>query len=157
MAEQLTQRVGLPPQGCRYPLWAWARYNGIRHPRPDLRASGHCRPGTQATMLELELPAHQVLLSDFQKWHAVLNRSYLADSEDELEDFEEALQSAGVPDTWPYPEPFATRVVRSWERVFDIEGGEVALWGPVEERQVQAAFWELHLERVRRVFSFQAR
>lgn len=108
-------------------------------------------------MLELELPAHQVLLSDFQKWHAVLNRSYLADSEDELEDFEEALQSAGVPDTWPYPEPFATHVVKSWERVFDIEGGEVALWGPVEERQVQAAFWELHPEHVRRVFSFRAR
>ncbi|HYO73983.1 MAG TPA: DUF3841 domain-containing protein [Archangium sp.] len=157
MGEQLAKRVGPPPRGCRYPLWAWVQYGGENRLRPDLRATGHCPPGTHAVRIEAVLPRESVLLSDFQKWHAVLNRTYLAHSEPEARDFEKALRRAGVANAWPYPEPFASRVIKSWERVFELSGGEEAHWGPARERQLQAVFWELRAAQVRRLTPFVAR
>ncbi|MFE8605254.1 DUF3841 domain-containing protein [Archangium violaceum] len=157
MGEQLAKRVGPPPPGCRYPLWAWVQYGGEGRPQPDLRARGHCPPGTRAIRIEAVLSRRSVLLSDFQKWHAVLNRTYLADSERDARAFERALRRAGVTDAWPYPEPFASRVIQSWERVFELSDDDEAWWGPARERQLQAVFWELHAAQVRRLTPFVAR
>src|SRR6218665_994059 len=156
MGARLAEQVPRP-RGCHYPLWAWAQYAGSSRPRPDLRARGHCPPGTRAVLLELELPRKHVLLSDFQKWHAVLNRRYLADTERQHGTFERALRRAGVPETWPYPEPFASQLIGSWNRVFDLSGKDTAYWGPLNQREIQAVFWELRAEHVRGITGFRAR
>ncbi len=41
MAEQMRERLGPPPRGVSYPLWAWARCDGIDRPKPDLRSWRH--------------------------------------------------------------------------------------------------------------------
>lgn len=54
-------------------VWAWYRFGGADKPRPDLRGSGFADPGTELTLLTLEVPESHVLLSDFDAWHCVLN------------------------------------------------------------------------------------
>ncbi len=155
MAEQM--RLRLPPPHARVPLWGWYRWRGIRQCRPDLRASGHLVKGVPGVRIELELPEDRALLSDFDAWHCVLNRYFLSLREQEEEAFAEELERAEVQPGWPYAEPFHSKVVSSWERIFDLKAGDPEWWGPVSERSVQATFWELPLSQVRRVDRFTAR
>jgi hypothetical protein len=150
------RRVGPPARAGLYPLWAWYRFDGIRRPRPDLRTAGFFQRGTPAVLWELEVPEGHALLSDFQRWHAVLNRVYLPCSEADAQRFEADLRRAGIPERWPYPEPFREQVLRSWQRIFDLEDACDA-WEPPAERQIQAALWELPLAWVRRRTPFIAR
>jgi hypothetical protein len=155
MAEQM--RLRLSPPGGGFPLWGWYRCEGIRRERPDLRAAGYLRTGTPGVRIEFELPDSMVLLSDFEAWHCVLNRSLLSLTEHEFETFHAELDSTGVDGRWPYAEPFRSRVVSSWQRIFDLEGGDPEWRGPPSGRSIQATFWELRLPQVRRVDFFRAR
>ena len=155
MAEQM--RLRLPHPHARFPLWGWYRWQGIQQARPDLRASGHLEKGMAGVRIEFEVPEDRVLLSDFDAWHCVLNRCFLSLREEEEETFAENLKRAGVRWGWPYPEPFHSRIVSSWERIFNLEAGAPEWWGPLSERSVQATFWELGLSQVRRVDRFTAK
>ena len=155
MAEQM--RLRLPPPHPHFPLWAWHRWQGTRRARPDLRASGHLMKGAPAVRIEFELSEDRVLLSDFDAWHCVLNRCFLSLQEQEEEAFAADLKKGGLSARWPYPEPFHSRVVSSWQRIFDLDAGDPDWWGQLSERSVQATFWELALSQVRRVDRFTAR
>ncbi len=156
MADQMLSRLPAVP-GARFPLWGWYRWQGISRTRPDLRATGHLEKGTSGVRIELEIPHEKVLLSDFDAWHSVLNGSYLSISEKDEDAFAEDLKKAGPGWGWPYPEPFRSRVVSSWQRIFDMDAGEPEWWGALSERSVQATFWEIDLSQVRRADRFTAR
>ena len=66
LAREMTKRVGPPPQGVDYPVWAWYMQNG-RHKKPDLRSERWCYgPGDEDyCCIELEIVPQRVLLSDF--------------------------------------------------------------------------------------------
>ena len=155
MSEQM--RLRLLPHPARFPLWGWYRWEGTERCRPDLRAGGHLARGEAGVRIEIKLPDDMVLLSDFQAWHCVLNRCLLSLNEHEFEAFHAELESKGADGPWPHPEPFHTQVVSSWERIFDLGGGDVEWRGPVSRRSVQATFWELTLHQIRRVDRFRAR
>jgi hypothetical protein len=155
MSDQM--RLRLPPHHTRVPLWGWYRWQGTKQCRPDLRASGHLARGLPGVRIELELPEDSVLLSDFDSWHCVLNRCFLSLNEQEDETFVRELERTGVEQRWPYPEPFDLRVVSSWQRIFDLEAGDVEWRGPLSERSIQATFWELTIPQIRRVDIFRAR
>ena len=73
MSDQMSKRIGPPPSGVRFPVWAWYQWEGIRK-RPDMRH--HCRGSNkeeEIVLLTIEVPDDQVLLSDFDYWHFVLN------------------------------------------------------------------------------------
>jgi hypothetical protein len=70
MRQQMQSRIS--GYGGRYPWWGWA------YPKPDLRRAGHLPRSTRGVRLELELLDEEALVSDFNAWHAVLNRGYLA-------------------------------------------------------------------------------
>ena len=148
MREQMARRI--PGYGGHYPWWGWVN-------RPDLRRSGHLPPGTKGVRLELEVPDAEVLLSDFDAWHCVLNRSYLALTEEEDEAWEARFRSA-VPDpyAWPPPEPWYSEILASWERIFDLHALAATDWRG-GERHLQATFECLRLADVRRVKPFVAR
>jgi hypothetical protein len=141
MADQM--RLRLPLHGAKFPLWGWYRWQGTEQCRPDLRASGHLTKGTVGVRIEFDLPEENILLSDFNGWHCVLNRCFLSISEQEYEAFIGDLEKGGVEWGWPYPEPFHLRVVSSWQRIFDLEAGDVECWGLLCKRSIQATFWEL--------------
>ncbi|MBC7099393.1 DUF3841 domain-containing protein [Candidatus Bipolaricaulota bacterium] len=149
MRAQMKRRI-LGYRG-HYPWWGW------HSPRPDLRRSGHLPRGTQGVCLELELDPHEVLLSDFDVWHVVLNRGYLALGEDEEEEWYQRLEAA-VPDSRirPLPEPWWSDMLSSWERIFDLEALAASeYWRG--ERYIQATFEVLRLADVRKCKPFVAR
>lgn len=39
MAEQMKKRIGEPPEGVIFPVWAWYQWEGMRK-RPDMRVHG---------------------------------------------------------------------------------------------------------------------
>lgn len=69
MMEQMGKRIS--NYAGEYPVWLWTE-------RPDLRRSGHLEKREQGVLLKIELDPKDVLLSDFQAWHIVLNHSYLS-------------------------------------------------------------------------------
>ncbi|MDZ7840387.1 MAG: DUF3841 domain-containing protein [Gammaproteobacteria bacterium] len=92
MNEQMRRRLGPPPRGSRYPVWAWKVYDSDS-PRPDLRCVAHLPRGTRGARLEIDVPDERVLLSDFMRWHSVLNGGYLYD---DLREDEEMETPAGL-------------------------------------------------------------
>lgn len=134
-----------------FPWWAWYR------PKPDLR--GHSRsslPGDRQVRLHLAVPHERVLLSDYMSWHTVLNARFLAVSEAEDQAWVEELVQNGIDRfVWPLPEPWLSRVVASWERVFDLDVLADGGYWPVST--IQASFESLCLEHVVEVTTFMTR
>ncbi len=134
-----------------YPWWAWCR------PKPDLRRwHAHCIPsGTRGVRLELAVPAEHVLVSHESLWHFVLNRWCLLLTEPEELAWDAQLMPTGL---HPYdqclPEPWFSRVIASWERIFDLEAVEATgAWSPA----LQATFERLDLADVIAVTEFTGR
>lgn len=149
MCAQMERRI-LGYRG-HYPWWGW------HISRPDLRQSGHLPRGTRGVRLELELKPAEVLLSDFDAWHFVLNRGYLAYSEEEDEVWYRRFEAA-VPDrwAWPLPESWHSDLLTSWERIFDLEALAASdYWDG--EHYIQATFETLRLADVRKRTPFVAR
>jgi hypothetical protein len=151
MADQLRRRVGPPPRGVVLPLWAWVV-------KPDLRESAHLARGTPGVVLEVEVSAEEVLVSDFERFHAVLNRSYLERSQADA-DRHDRLEQRESPGGWPHTPAVRARVEKSWERVFGFSSQEMdpRHHGPASAAVRQAVFWELRREQVRSVRRFVAR
>ena len=81
---QMKKRIGPPPDGVTYPVWAWYMQNG-KHRKPDLRSErwGYGPGGEDYVCIEFEVPDDQVLLSDFDVWHIVLNNDLISEAEEE--------------------------------------------------------------------------
>ena len=139
------------PEDVDYPIWAWYRHNS-KEKKPDLRRAEYDAPGTKCVCLELEVPDEKVLLSDYDNWHAVLNQWWLDDSKNE----EEWDKLHEWYDRLPLEER-KTLMEKSWEKIFDIELREdITNWNSNGE-YVQAVFWELKKEYVKKVQYFTAR
>lgn len=141
------------PEGVQYPIWAWFRFNG-KEKKPDLRHSCYGTRGEKMVCMELEIPDEKVLLSDFDLWHFVLNNWYLDDCfypEYGYEQFEES-------DKWfkqLSKEEQQREKEKSWDRVLNIEPFE-SDW-IARGKYVQAVFWELSRDDVKKVQFFTAR
>ena len=147
LVAKMTERIGPPPEGVKYPVWAWYKQNGKRH-KPDLRSErwGYGGDGEPYTCLEIGVPDDQVVLSDFDSWHVPLNNWLLSDTKEEDAAQESYYKSLTEVQQKAYRE-------WNWERIFDVT--------PFENdwiRQgdwVQATFWELKKEQIRAVRFFK--
>ncbi len=147
LAQQMAVRVGPPPDGVLYPIWAWHTIDG-KNQKPDLRRSGYKSYDARPVCLELQIPDNQVLLSNFDAWHIVLNDGYYFDYTNEEE--------ADIQDAWfdSLPPDEQTNVkTKSWEKIFDIFSPNA----DSEGFYVQATFWELRLEQVVSIRHFKGR
>jgi len=138
MADQMKRRIGNPPAGVTLPVWAWYQWEGKRK-RPDMRSPGRSSDkGVPIVLLTIDVPDDQVLLSDFDYWHVVLNDGELI---------------------FPYDENtvyFKEERQKSWENIFDYE-----CTYDEEERTIglstQATMWEIKTEWVLKVENFKTR
>lgn len=75
--EQMISSIGKKPKNVKYPIWAWylldstntqpkACHFSLYDPEEDL----------SKVCLELEIPLKQVILTDYNAWHNVLNKVY---------------------------------------------------------------------------------
>lgn len=115
----------------RPPVWAWVK-------KPDLRQGAHLPRGTKGVRIELEVPAGQVLLSDFEAWHSVLGNRFHAINDDEVE------KAFAEPPVYSQDD-----VRRSWLRIFDLS--------LFPDGVVQATFPAIERDRIISVQHFVAR
>ena len=145
LAEQMTKRIGDPPVGVQYPVWAWYALDG-KNKKPDLRRTEFRHHTEDHVCLEIEIPDVHVLLSDEETWHIILNNGYFCAANDD----------AGIDaeyewfDALPESEKYQVKL-QSWDRLFDLD----ADYNPA--RFVQATFWELLLDQVKSVRYFKGR
>ena len=146
LAEQMRMRLAISPQDARYPFWAWALIDGASK-KSDLRRTEFNNYVGENVILELEIPDDDVLLSDEENWHYVLNNWYLHDVNNDEDKWNEI-------DAWfdnlPLDKQEAIKR-KSWERIFDKDNADNN-W-----KFVQATFWELRTEQIKSVRKFTGR
>ena len=149
MAKQVRQRIGEPPiNETKYPIWAWYQYVSSKKRKP-LRSPMDIQEGVSAYM-EIEIPEKDVLLSDFDAWHCVLNKGPVDDWKriykaiDTLEKEEERnLQFED------YPQKLRDKIEKSWEAIFDLDRRDNIIGKRHKRnRSIQATFWSLKLDYI---------
>lgn len=133
------------PSNVVFPIWAWHTYDWKR--KLNLEEGGFGIPGTKYACLELEVPDEQVLLSDFDNWHAVLNGYYLADGKNKIE-WEENHK-------WFDSLPLSKKKIimkKSWEKIFNVT--PINSDWIINGQYIQATFWEIKPEYLRNVIYF---
>lgn len=145
MVYQMQQRIGPAPADVQYPVWAWYQWDGKRK-RRDLRQSGYAKRGTPMVQITFEADTKDFLLSDFDAWHFVLANHYIADGEQDWEDF---YANGGDRRT--------DEVIASWDKVFDLNR-YIPNWDSEPDRRtVQATLWEVRISQVKKVEHFIAK
>ena len=137
LAQQMREKIGNPPDGIKFPVWAWHTQNW-KHKKPDLRYERfhYGNKGEKWACIEIEVPDNQVLLSDFDLWHCVLNDWNVDLTEEEYNN---------APQTEEYRH-------KTWQRIFDLT--------PIDNdwitrgMYIQATFWQLTKDMIKdcRVF-----
>lgn len=147
LTKQMEKRVGPRPDGVRFPVWAWYQYSWKR--KPDLRKERWTNGsgGERLACIELDVPDDQVLLSDFNAWHSVLSRWPISDTEEESDKIHEYLDHADEAEEEVF-------LQKNWERALDITPFKNDWIRRGED--VQATFWELKKEYVKKVRLFIA-
>ena len=161
--QQMTERIGAPPEGIHYPIWAFAKHQNRVDGKMDMRFDRWFYSG-EICRLRLEIDTPRILLSDFDDWHHVLNYSYLALSEQDHNNFEHWCEKRGIsfndPSNWSKDLPLLREVRQmietSWERIFDIDRKDNGSWRlPFIMRTLQATFWELRKDDIVSIERFQ--
>ena len=149
LVKAMEKRIGKRPLGVSYPIWAW-HTRDWKHKKPDLRNVGLAKKGEKCVCIEVEIPDNQVVLTDYDAWHYVLNDWFFDNSKNE--------------DEWERVHKWYDNLPRekrnsvaesSWEKIFDISPFE-SEWFQ-RGRYIQATFWVLYLKDVRNVQFFISR
>jgi hypothetical protein len=159
MMNQMEQRLGKKPSENGFPMWAWYQWKDDKHRRPDLRFGGHAPKGEKQILIELEVPAELILLSDFSTWHHVLGYYYLPLNEIDANQFEKELELVNL-DYYkmnPLPGIYDDKMMKSWEMIFDLDYYDEYINYPKSEKMIQATMWEIKLEWVKSVKEFIGR
>nr|WP_237163495.1 DUF3841 domain-containing protein [Paenibacillus sp. BIHB 4019] len=126
----------LPNYSGESPIWLWVQ-------KPDMRSSGHFESCTSCVRIRLELDDKEVLISDFDDWHLVLNDSFLADNEKEWDDYHLGKLSMSKEE--------------SWDRIFDFNRLRDPDWHGTDSRCSQGVAGRIHISRVNKVEHFVTR
>lgn len=148
LAAQMKERIGPPPEGVIYPVWAWYQNRGKRQ-KPDLRSerwtNGYA--DDKFVCLEIEVPDEQVLLSDFDLWGLILNDALISETEAEDVEQDRIYQALS-------PDQQRQMKYENWKRVFDITPLD-NVWMR-RGYWIQANFWILTSDMIKKVRYFTA-
>lgn len=145
MASQMRVRIGVAPAGVQYPVWAWYQWEGKRK-RRDLRQSGYAKRGTPMVQITFEAEVRDFLLSDFDNWNLILNNCYIAENEQDRDDFYAK-----------HSEYNRKEIVASWDSVFDLTRYTPGWDSEPDKRTIQATLWEVRISQVQKVEHFLAK
>ena len=147
---QMNQKIGVPPFGVEHPIWAWHTFCG-RHAKPDFRRMGLGIPGKEYLCIEVDVPDHEVLLSDFEAWNIVLNDSFIGEACNDEEWEKELSYYKQLPE-----DKQVKMKEESWSKILEVDKEGDDLWNRRGE-YIQATLWELRMENVRKVWRFKVR
>lgn len=160
MRKKMKERLGPPCNPNQYPLWAWLQYSDKNHKKPDLRRSGHLPRNTPGVRIEFFKDESEVLLSDFDLWHQPLYyKRYIGDNEVDSINFDKQIEEGRLKDIEYFELPVETKkmIEDSWEKLFDLEFNDNYYTTSIDEKMIQATFWQLNLEDIVSVDHFVAR
>lgn len=149
MAEQMRKRIGEPPiEGIEYPLWAWYQYDSAKKNRPP-RNTNNVLEGL-SVYIEIEIPEKDVVLSDFNSWHAPLNRGPIRNWKKIWKKIDLQNITAGRSlDFMEYPPDLRQEIEDSWEAIFDLDRRDKEVGRTHKRnRSIQATFWALYPENI---------
>lgn len=148
LVQAMKARIGDPPEGVSYPVWAWYMWEGVRK-KPDLRRErwGNGWKGDRFACMEIDIPEENVVLSDFDSWSIILLHGLLSDSEEEDIKLENEYNSLLEENKKDYRD-------KNWERAFDLSYVDND-WVHRGD-SIQATFWELRKEDIQKVWFFTA-
>ena len=148
LVRQMKVRIGMPPEGVEYPVWAWYRHDGKRS-NPDIRRERwRLGPkGNRYVCLELDVPDREVLLSDFDAWSIILLHSLISFTEEEDNILNERYETLSA-------EAQLLMKEKNWERAFELTPMDNGWFRKGDT--IQATFWELRKEHIRKVRFFTA-
>lgn len=151
LIQQMIERIGNKTSDVQYPIWAWYHYLNGKKKKPDLRNSHLGRKGEKCVLIEIEKNEKDVLLSDFELWHHPLGLPYyIGDTEEDTLAFEAELEALGhdtsLSDSLPIK--YQQKIIKSWEKVFDMDFDDPYFSKPFSEKSIQATFWQLYLSEV---------
>lgn len=138
-----------------YPIWTWFWWAGCHMKKPNLSYKGPWddRGKDGCVFLHLRVPREDVLISNYDTFHTVINHHYLATSEEEDAAFDARLIEAGHDpreSLMALPQgDLRAELEHSWERIFDLEA-PADDWHnpPPESRYFQATLFSLRLDQV---------
>ncbi len=152
MVKKIISRIGEPPSGVSYPIWAWHTWEGKRK-RRDLRKRGYGNKGTKLVQMEIEVPDQEVFLTDFDLWVAILNGFNLnIESEEGFENDWYCLQAAENSEHYA---DYKKDIIESWDKCIE-PAVHNEMYMP-DVKSIQATFWEIRSEYVKRTQPFVCR
>ena len=146
LVRKMKSKIGNPPEGVSYPVWAWYMKNGVRK-KPDLRSErwNNGWKGERFACMEIDVSDDRVVISDFDEWCLILLNGLLSNSEEEGIKLENEYNSLSEKNKKAF-------IDKNWERVFEIVNLNNS-W-TLRGYMIQATFWELRKEDIRSVRFF---
>ena len=146
LAQEMRARIGNPPNGVTYPVWAWYMWEGVRK-KPDLRRERWRNgwKGDRFVCMELDIPEDRLVLTDFDSWSIILLNGLLADSEEEYNRLEQEYENLSENAKKEYRN-------QNWKKAFDLSFVDND-WVHRGD-SIQATFWELKREDIRKTWFF---
>ena len=152
IAGKLAQQE-LPAYPDALPVWVWHTHNP-GHAEPDL---WRLRPYSPGVLLELEVDAARVLLSDFDLWHAPLNGTFLGTEEEDTAFHQECERRGhGGTHTFWHDSELAAAALASWDHCLDLDWYAPDWYGePRDRKRIQGVMWEIRPGDVVRYRSYK--
>ena len=144
--KEMSKRIGPPGEGIIHPVWAWYNAGGYLK-KPDLRKKGYLQAGKKGVRLTIEIDSEQVLLTDFENWHIILNTG----DDESIEKESTILENDFIPieeveSPW---EVQGNNVVMQWEKIIQKPESKLPY--------IQATMWQVNLDQIKKVEYFKAR
>lgn len=133
-------------------IWGWAQWYGNKK-KPDKRYSSVFSFSNEPfVMMELDIDSSRVSLTDYDAWHYVLNYLYIGGKK-ESDSFSEKFNYYQEN---PLSDPKADKELKdTWDHIFDLDKICSLLQYPKEQQSIQATFFEIFLEDVKKVHYFE--
>ncbi|MHD0644721.1 DUF3841 domain-containing protein [Pseudomonas aeruginosa] len=151
LKRQMDARGLIRPELPATPWWCWIQYDGLLgQPKGDPGEDGLFYQ--RQVLLDLRIPASEVLPTLFHEWHYCLNGWPLYETIADANRFEIKLRKHGLSPyrDKPLPQPFQAEMEKGWERVLDLDfqfnDGEPDT--PFADRTIQGVFWTLKPEYI---------
>ncbi len=130
---------------CNFPLWSWFKHDGKK---PDLRKSSYLSKGEIGYLIKFEIDDNKVLLTDFDKWHLILNHS-----KEELQQKHTIFEIEECDDVEYYlNEGFVLEnnlLKYDWNKIILNKNSDI--------KYIQATIWYIKIDQVKKITKFKSR
>lgn len=158
MIDKMNKRIKNRCQDSVFPIWCWRNELDDLY---DIDYQEFFPKGTEVAKISLNVDSEDVLLSDYDGYHYVLNNSFLGETESaenifndkNIKIFEERFKSLNskIVVHSVMHKIRAKAIKKSWDRCLDLDK---LLWfhhGDKSKRHIQGTIWEIRKEQVEKI------